>query len=61
MYLPTLPELSKIISQLPKGKYWTSSIVGKGSTNLILSVQPDKVIRTNNISDRAKVIVFIKF
>lgn len=60
-YLPTLPELAKAIELLPPGKYWTSSIMKNGTKNIILSVNPDKVIITDNVNDKAKVVTFIKF
>lgn len=60
MYLPTLPELTKLIRILPAGKYWSSSIVQNGTTNLILQVQPDKIIRTSNQQDKAKVLILVK-
>ena len=60
-YLPTLPELAKAIEFLEPGKYWTSSIIDNGTKNIILQVQPDKVIITGNPSDKAKVVTFLKF
>jgi hypothetical protein len=32
-----------------------------GTKNIILSVNPDKVIITDNVNDKAKVVTFIKF
>ena len=60
-YLPTLPELAKAIEFLEPGRYWTSSIIDNGTKNIILQVQPDKVIITDNPRDKAKVVTFIKF
>lgn len=60
-YLPTLPELAKAINFLEPGKYWTSSIMDNGTKNIILQVQPDKVIITGKPTDKAKVVTFVKF
>lgn len=57
-YLPTLPELVKIIDMLPAGIYWTSSVANDGTTNIALSVQPDKVLAN---ASNAKLVTFIKF
>lgn len=57
-YLPTLPELVKIIDMLPSGVYWTSSVANDGTTNIALSVQPDKVLAN---APKAKLVTFIKF
>ena len=46
-YLPTLPELAKCIEYLEPGKYWTSSVEDNGTQNIILQVEPDRVILTD--------------
>ena len=60
-YLPTLPELVKCIKHLAPGKYWTSSIANNGTANIILQVKPDRIIKTDNPQDTAKVATFIAF
>lgn len=60
-YLPTLPELAKCIEYLEPGKYWTSSVEDNGTQNIILQVEPDRVILTDNPNAKAKVVTFIKF
>lgn len=57
-YLPTLPELVKIIDMLPAGIYWTSSVAKDGTANIALSVQPDQILA--NVT-KAKLVTFIKF
>lgn len=57
-YLPTLPELAKIIDMLPSGVYWTSSVANDGTSNIALSVMPDKILAN---ASKAKVVTFIKF
>lgn len=57
-YLPTLPELTNIITMLPDGTYWTSSIAKNGTSNIALSVNPDKVLAN---CETAKIVVFIRF
>lgn len=60
-YLPTLPELVKCIKHLAPGKYWTSSVANNGKANIILQVKPDRIIKTDNPQDTAKVATFIAF
>ena len=60
-YLPTLPELTKCIKYLAPGKYWTSSVANNGKANIILQVKPDRIIKTDNPQDTAKVVAFITF
>ena len=60
-YLPTLPELVKCIKHLAPGKYWTSSVANNGKANIILQVKPDRIIKTDNPQDTAKVATFITF
>lgn len=60
-YLPTLPELTKCIRHLAPGKYWTSSVANNGKANIILQVKPDRIIKTDNPQDTAKVVTFITF
>ena len=60
-YLPTLPELTKCIKYLAPGKYWTSSVANNGNANIILQVKPDRIIKTDNPQDTAKVVAFITF
>lgn len=60
-YLPTLPELVKCIKHLAPGKYWTSSVANNGTANIILQVKPDRIIKTDNPQDTAKVATFIAF
>ena len=60
-YLPTLPELVKCIKHLGPGKYWTSSVANNGKANIILQVKPDRIIKTDNPQDTAKVATFIAF
>ena len=60
VYIPTLPELVKVINQLEPGEYWTSSVIKQGSKNIILKVNPDQVLTADSPTDKAKVIAFFK-
>lgn len=57
-YLPTLPELAVISSELPAGVYWTSSVTNDGKSNIALQVKPDKVLMN---CQSAKTVTFIRF
>lgn len=57
-YIPTLPELCGIIDMLEPGVYWTSSVAKDGTSNIALSVSPDKLLAN---TDKAKLVAFIRF
>lgn len=60
-YLPTLPELNKVMDIIGTGRYWTSSIADKGEANIMLQVNPDKVFKITDPNVQAKVVSFIRF
>lgn len=60
-YLPTLPELNKVMNIIGTGRYWTSSVADKGEANIMLQVNPDKVFKISDPNVQAKVVSFIRF
>lgn len=60
-YLPTLPELNKIMDIIGTGRYWTSSVADKGEANIMIQVNPDKVFKIADPNVKAKVVSFIRF
>lgn len=60
-YLPTLPELNKVMDIIGTGRYWTSSVADNGEANIMLQVNPDKVFKIADPNVTAKVVSFIRF